>query len=97
MTADTDTRLIYMVNQIARNFEAIGHDHAISATLDHIIAYWDPRMKARIIVLAGERPDALTRIGAAAIERLRAGVERASQTRATHFAAVDEAGGSDAG
>lgn len=97
MTADTDARLIYMINQIGRNFEAIGHDHAIAATLDHILAYWDPRMKVRIVALARERPDALTRIAAAAIDRLRAGVEPASQTGATRFAAVGEAGGSDAG
>lgn len=97
MSADTDTRLIYMVNQISRNFEAIGHDHAIAATLDHILAYWEPRMKARIVELAGARPDALSGIGAAAIDRLRAGIEPASQTRATRFAAVDDAGGSDAG
>lgn len=97
MTADTDARLIYMVNQIARNFEAIGHDHAIAATLDHILSYWEPRMKARIAVLADERPDALTRIAAAAITRLRAGVEPAPQTGATRFADVDMSGGSDAG
>ena len=97
MTADTDTRLIYMVNQIARNFEAIGHDHAVAATLDHILAYWEPRMKARIAALADQQPGALTLIGAAAIERLRAGVEPAPQTPATRFAAADQHGGSDAG
>lgn len=41
-------RLVYMANQIARNFEAIGHDAAAKATADHIASFWDPRMKAQI-------------------------------------------------
>ncbi|WP_084691035.1 formate dehydrogenase subunit delta [Sphingomonas sp. SRS2] len=97
MTAETDTRLLYMANQIARNFEALGHDNAVAATADHMLAFWDPRMKARIAVLATEQAGALTPIGAAAVDRLLSGAEPAPQTRATRFAAVDEPGGSDAG
>ena len=41
-------RLVYMANQIARNFEAIGHDAAAAATADHIASIRDPRMKQRI-------------------------------------------------
>ena len=44
-------RLVYMANQIARNFEAIGHDAAAAATADHIASFWDPRMKAQIFAL----------------------------------------------
>ena len=32
MTSDADGRLIYMANQIARNFEALGHHNAVAAT-----------------------------------------------------------------
>ena len=92
-----DDKLVYMANQIARNFEALGHDHAVAATEDHVIKFWDPRMKRRILALADERPDALIKPAAAAIARLRAGVEPGSQTGATRFVGVDEAGGSDAG
>ena len=94
MGMSNDDKLVYMANQIARNFEALGHDHAVAATEDHIVKFWDPRMKQRIVALSGERPDALVKPAAVAVARLRAGVEPAPQTRATDFAAVDEAGGS---
>lgn len=42
-------RLVYMANQIARNFAAQGDDEAAKATADHIIAFWDPRMKAQLV------------------------------------------------
>ena len=97
MSGDTDGRLVYMVNQIARNFEALGHEHAIEATTDHIISFWDPRMKARILTLATGQGDGLGPIGAAAIARLREGSHPGSQARATVFNRVDESGHSDAG
>lgn len=46
--SDTHARLIYMANQIARNFCALDHDAAAAATADHILQFWDPRMKAGI-------------------------------------------------
>lgn len=93
----TDDKLVYMANQIARNFQALGHDHAVAATEDHIITFWDPRMKSRILALAAMQGAALAPIAAAAVARLRAGIEPVPQTGATRFAAVDEAGSSDAG
>lgn len=42
-------RLVYMVNQIARNFEALGSDVAVAATGDHLLQFWDPHMKRQII------------------------------------------------
>lgn len=93
----SDEKLVYMVNQIARNFEALGHDNAVAATEDHLLKYWDPRMKERIRTLAVEHPDALSSTASAALSRLREGVEPAPQTGATRFAAVDEPGASDAG
>lgn len=92
-----DEKLVYMANQIARNFAAIGHEHAVAATADHLLAYWEPRMKARIFALAEARVDALTPIAAAAVAALKAGAQPAAQSPATRFAAVDEPGGSDAG
>ena len=93
----SDEKLVYMANQIARNFEALGHDHAVAATEDHLLKYWDPRMKARILALAAEHAGALGATASAALSRLREGVEPAPQTGATRFAAVDEPGASDAG
>lgn len=42
-------RLVYMANQIARNFEALGSDAAAAATADHLLQFWDPHMKRQII------------------------------------------------
>lgn len=97
MAMSNDDKLVYMVNQIARNFGAMAHDHAVEAVTDHLVHFWDPRMKARIVTLAAERPGELQPVSAASIAQLAAGLEPASQTRATAFAAVDEPGGSDAG
>lgn len=97
MSAGTDARLIYMANQIGRNFAALGHDNAVAATNDHIVKFWDPRMKARIVTLAAQQADRFEPIAAAAVANLGAGIEPPLQTRATAFADVDEAGGSDAG
>lgn len=93
----TDDKLVYMANQIARNFEALGHDHAVAATEDHMLSFWDPRMKARILTLAVERADTLGPVASAALARLRAGIVPRPQTDATRFAAVDDPGASDAG
>lgn len=65
-----DEKLVYMVNQIARNFEALGYDHAVAATEDHLLKYWEPRMKTRIRMLAAEHADALCAIASAALSRL---------------------------
>ena len=80
--------LIYMANQIARNFAAMGEGVAAQATADHIASFWDPRMKAAVLA-DGE---GLSEIAAAAIDILRANAHPPHQTRAT-----EETGGSDAG
>ena len=41
-------RLTYMANQIARNLAPQGEAAAIDLTLEHLRAFWDPRMKAGI-------------------------------------------------
>lgn len=60
-------RLIYMANQIARNFAAQGEETAIAATADHIEKFWDPRMKAQLQAGGGEQ---LSPIAARALARL---------------------------
>jgi len=62
------SRLIYMANQIARNFAAQGEDLAVAATADHMVKYWDPRMKAQLFAHGGE---GLTPIAARALLALR--------------------------
>ncbi|HEU0065799.1 MAG TPA: formate dehydrogenase subunit delta [Sphingomonas sp.] len=93
-----DERLVYMIDQIARNFVAIGADRAIDATADHIATFWDPRMKQRAFaMLDGARPAGMTDMAIAALRRLRDRGAPPPQTPATTFAAVDGAGASDAG
>ena len=88
------TRLHAMIDQIALNFAAIGNDNAVAATADHIVKFWDPRMKTAL--LAGEL-GALSPIARGAVAMLAKGVEPAPQTRATMFNEAGEDGRSDAG
>ena len=41
----TRESVIRMANDIARNFAVLGEEAAVSATLEHIDLFWDPRMK----------------------------------------------------
>ena len=83
----THDRLVYMANQIARNFATMGDVDAARATADHVASFWDPRMKAAVFA-DGE---GLSPVAAAAFEQLRTGGAPEPQTRAT------TSGGSDAG
>ncbi len=85
--------LVHMANQIARNFASMDEMDAVAATADHIISFWDRRMKAAILA----DPSGLLPVAAAAVDRLRQGGAVPHQTRATEFVGVDEVGGSDAG
>lgn len=83
----THDHLVYMANQIARNFASMGDLDAARATADHIASFWDPRMKAAIWADS----EGLSQVAAAAFAELRTRGAPAHQTRAT------ESGGSDAG
>jgi len=72
-------RLAYMANQIARNFEAQGHDAAVRATADHIASFWDPRMRAEAQALLARGEGALSPTAAEAFALLR---DRAAQAGA---------------
>lgn len=69
------TRLQYMANQIARNLAAGGESAAIAGTAQHIITFWDPRMKAAIL---SADPSGLEPIARAAVEQLSAAANRPS-------------------
>ncbi|OHT17771.1 MULTISPECIES: formate dehydrogenase subunit delta [Sphingomonadaceae] len=62
-----EQRLVSMANQIARNLAAQGEDAAVSAMVQHIVDFWDPRMKAAILLAD---PQGLDPITATAISRL---------------------------
>jgi formate dehydrogenase subunit delta len=82
-------RLAYMANQIARNLAAQGDEAAAMAVADHILAFWDPRMKARLTAMDRAL---LEPIAARAVELLSAHAVGGPQSPATSFR-----GGSDAG
>ena len=63
----TREHLVYMANQIARNFAVAGEAEAARATADHIKAFWDPRMKAAVFADGA----GLSPIAAAAMALLR--------------------------
>lgn len=88
-------RLIYMVNQIARNLAA--HPDPASATADHIAHFWDPRMRTMIFAHLAAGGAGLDPVASAALRRLLGLGPPAPQTGATEFNAVNEPGGSDAG
>jgi formate dehydrogenase subunit delta len=85
--------LVRMANQIAANFAVMGDMDAVAATADHIAAFWAPRMKRSVL----DEPGGLSPIARAAVALLAGDAAPQSQTPATLFNAVDEAGHSDAG
>ena len=48
MSSHTLDKLVYMANQIGREFSAQQPGQAAEATADHLRRYWDPRMRAMI-------------------------------------------------
>jgi formate dehydrogenase subunit delta len=68
-------RLIYMANQIARNFEAEGEAAAVAATANHIQQFWDPRMKAQAVACLDHPESGLGPVATRAIASLRANAQ----------------------
>jgi formate dehydrogenase subunit delta len=68
----TDEKLVYMANQIARNFVAMrGADPAAGAA-EHISHFWDPGMKRRIFARLDAGDSGLEPVAEAAVRSLRA-------------------------
>ena len=42
-------KLVYMANQIGRFFVHEGEDKAAASTADHLVKFWDPRMRETIL------------------------------------------------
>ena len=70
MMSTTD-RLVYMANQIARNFAIEGEEVAIEATRRHIRRYWDPLMRQRVIASLAADPAQFSDIARGAVEARR--------------------------
>ncbi len=68
--SDSNQRLIYMANLIAKNVSAEGEEKAVSATAEHIKKVRDPRMRAMILEHLKQGGDGLDAIPRRALERL---------------------------
>ncbi len=90
-------RLVYMANQIARNFEAMGSDIAAAATGDHLLQFWDPHKKRQIIDQLDEPDSALTPTAREAVRIMKRGWSAGELSVPEVEAASSPEGASDAG
>jgi len=42
-------KLVYMANQIGKFFASQGEEAAVPAIADHLVKFWDPRMRREIV------------------------------------------------
>lgn len=89
-------RLVYMANQIARNL-AFRRDKAAAATADHLIQFWDPRMKDMIIACAAQPDNGLSDVAAEAIALMARDRSAGEKAFLRIESAIEPVGGSDAG
>jgi formate dehydrogenase subunit delta len=82
MSGQTEAKLVYMANQIARN---LAHEpHPASAVADHLRTFWTPAMLRQIFAhLSAHGEDALDPVARIALAELATGRVPAPQTRAT--------------
>ena len=63
-------KLAYMANQIGRFFAHQPHEQAVASIEDHLLKFWDPRMRRDILAHQGEVEldrsvrEAVSRLGA---------------------------------
>lgn len=63
-------KLVYMANQIAKFFSSRPHDEAVAGVSDHLVKFWDPRMRTQIIAHLGNGGEGLDAIAREAVARL---------------------------
>jgi formate dehydrogenase subunit delta len=64
-------RLAYMANQIGRFFESQKSETAVAGIEDHLMKFWDPRMRNAIVTQLAEGKIELDPPVRAAVERLK--------------------------
>ena len=47
-------KLVYMANQIGKFFANQGEDKAVPLIADHLVKFWDPRMRKAIVAHLAE-------------------------------------------
>jgi formate dehydrogenase subunit delta len=100
MSGHTLDKLIYMANQIAREFAGQRPREAVEATWDHLWHFWDPRMRGMILAHLRNGGAGLSEIARAAVAKLAGDAEPEPVTKATEFNSPGQGSsgaGSDAG
>ena len=78
-------KLVYMTNQIAREFANQRPKEAVEATWDHLWHFWDPRMRSMIVAHWQAGGEGLSDIAQAAVRKLAQPKAPEPQTKATEF------------
>ncbi len=100
MSGHTLDKLVYMANQIAREFASQRPREAVEATWDHLWHFWDPRMRSMILAHLQKGGEGLGDVAKAAVAKLAGDAEPAPVTKATEFNGPGQGAsgaGSDAG
>ena len=63
-------KLAYMANQIGRFFASQKPDLAVAAIEDHLLKFWDPRMRKAILAQLANGSDKLDPLVRQAVERM---------------------------
>jgi len=65
-------KLVYMANQIGKFFAGQGEEKAVPLIADHIVKFWDPRMRNEILAHVAAGGSGLEPSVRTAVERLTA-------------------------
>ena len=90
MSGQTLDKLIYMANQIAREFSSQRPHDTVEATWDHLWHFWDPRMRSMILAHLQEGGAGLNDVARAAVAKLAGDAQPPSVTKATRFNSPDQ-------
>jgi formate dehydrogenase subunit delta len=85
VSGQTLDKLIYMANQIAREFASQRPGEAAEATWDHLWHFWDPRMREAIVAHLEAGGDGLSDDARVAVAKLAGPVAPEPRTKATEF------------
>lgn len=69
---DDHRRLVTMANQIADFFKPYGEEEATKNTYEHLLQFWEPRMRVKMIAHVQAGGEGLSPIALAACKLLKA-------------------------
>lgn len=64
-------KLVTMANQIGKFFAHQGEERAVAAVADHLVKFWDPRMRREIVAHLEAGGAGLDPVARRAVEKLR--------------------------